>query len=113
MRRILAIVVLLLLSASCKLGPDYRRPVLDTPEDFRGEASEDSLANVDWWEIFEDPVLRELIETALEQNQNLLAAAWRIDEARATLGFVKADMYPSFGMQAGAPTGQVGMMRCF
>ena len=102
MRRILCIALLLLATASCKLGPDYRRPVLDTPEDFRGVASEDSLANVDWWEIFQDPVLRELIETALERNQDLLAAAWRIDEARATLGFVKADMYPSFGMQATA-----------
>ena len=102
MRRIIGIAAILLLSASCKLGPDYRRPVLDTPEDFRGVADEESLANVDWWEIFEDPILRELIDAALEQNQNLLAAAWRIDEARATLGFVKADMYPSFGMQATA-----------
>ena len=82
--------------------PRFSHIIGHTAEDFRGVADEESLANVDWWEIFEDPILRELIETALEQNQDLLAAAWRIDEARATLGFVKADMYPSFGMQATA-----------
>jgi len=43
-----------------------------------------------------------LIETALAENQDLLAAAWRVDEARAQLGFVKAQIYPAFGFQAGA-----------
>jgi multidrug efflux system outer membrane protein len=47
-------------------------------------------------------VLRELIETALAENKDLLAAAWRVDEARAQLGFVKADMYPWFNFEAGA-----------
>jgi len=96
MRRAAGIAVLLILSVSCTLGPDYRRPLIDTPIDFRGAESSDSLANVGWWDLFQDPVLRELIETALAGNKDLLAAAWRVDEARAQLGFVKSEMWPSF-----------------
>jgi multidrug efflux system outer membrane protein len=102
MRRAIGIALLLALASACKLGPDYRRPVIDSPEEFSVRPGETALANVAWWEVFEDPVLRELIETALAENKDLLAAAWRVDEARARLGFVKSEMYPSFGFQAGA-----------
>ncbi len=102
MRRVAVIVALLALAVSCKLGPDYRRPLIDDPTVFRGAASGSSLANVEWWEIFEDPILRELIDTALAGNKDLLAAAWRVDEARARLGFVRSEIYPSFGYQLSA-----------
>jgi multidrug efflux system outer membrane protein len=102
MRRVAGITALLILTVSCKLGPDYRRPLINDPTDFRGAASGASLANVDWWEIFEDPVLRELIDSALAGNKDLLAAAWRVDEARARLGFVRSEMYPSFTYQLSA-----------
>jgi multidrug efflux system outer membrane protein len=100
MRRAAGIAVLLLLLTSCKLGPDYKRPAIDSPAEFRNAVPANSLANTDWWEIFEDPALRELIETALEDNKDLLGAAWRVDAARAQLGFVKSQIYPSFGFQA-------------
>jgi hypothetical protein len=102
MRRAIGIAVLLLLSVSCTLGPDYKRPLIDTPLDFRDAETGSSLANVGWWELFEDPVLRELIEIALAENKDLLAAAWRVDEARAQLGFVKSEMWPSFGYSVSA-----------
>jgi multidrug efflux system outer membrane protein len=102
MRRAAAIVALVALAASCTMGPDYRRPAIDSPAEFRDAPTDDTLANVAWWDFFADPVLGELIEVALEQNQDLLAAAWRVDEARARLGFVKSEMWPSFGYQAGA-----------
>jgi len=88
--------VLLVLTVACTLGPDYKRPLIDTPLDFRDAETSTTLANTGWWDLFEDPVLRELIETALAENKDLLAAAWRVDEARAALGFVKAEMWPSF-----------------
>jgi len=102
MRRAICLALLLVLAPACKLGPDYRRPVIDSPEAFTAGPGETSLANVEWWDIFQDPVLRESIETALAENKDLLAAAWRVDEARAQLGFVKSQMYPSFGFQATA-----------
>jgi multidrug efflux system outer membrane protein len=102
MRRLLLIPFLLVTQVSCMLGPDYRRPPITSPEQFGDAAVTDSFANVDWWEIFRDPVLQELIETALTENQDLMAAAWRVDAARARLGFVKAEMYPAFGFEAAA-----------
>jgi len=100
MRRAVGLAALLVLVASCKMGPDYKRPVIESPEDYREAApSETTLANLDWWTVFEDPVLRELIETALAENKDLLAAAWRVDAARAQLGFVKSQMWPSFRYQ--------------
>jgi len=102
MRRALGLAVLLALIPACKMGPDYRRPLIDSPAEFTAGAQELTLANLQWWDLFQDPVLRELIQTALAENQNLLAAAWRVDEARAQLGFVKSQMYPSIGYQLGA-----------
>jgi multidrug efflux system outer membrane protein len=71
------------------------------------------LANAPWWDLFEDPVLLELIDTALAENKSLQAAAWRVDEARAQLGFVKSEMYPSFGYQVSAdrtdPSDELGL----
>lgn len=96
MTRAIGIAAILLLPLACTLGPDYKRPLIDTPLDFRDAEPSTSLANLGWWELFQDPVLRELIETALTENKDLLAAAWRVDEARAQLGFVKSEMWPSF-----------------
>jgi multidrug efflux system outer membrane protein len=112
MRRLAVLAMLLVLTASCTMGPNYNRPELDTMDSYRDaeavEAERQSLANTPWWEMFEDPVLRDLINIALEQNKDLLATAWRVEEARAQLGFVKADMWPSFTYAVGAVTTDPG-----
>ncbi len=111
MRRSLGAAALLLLAglaAGCTLGPNYKRPTLDVPADWRDSsklpppASADNLANVAWWELFRDPVLQELIRTALAENQDLLIAAERIIEQRARVGFVAADLYPKIDLNTGA-----------
>jgi len=67
------------LAAGCTLGPDYVRPPIDTPAAWRQAAEEtESLANVPWWELFEDEVLRELIRVALAENRDLRIAVERI-----------------------------------
>jgi len=104
--RSLLLVSLLLLTASCAVGPDYEAPEIDTPEDFRAQLDEGaSFANVDWWEIFKDKELDRLIRTGLEESQNLAIAMARIDEARALYGFSKADLYPRVDLQATASRG--------
>ena len=96
-------LVLLIPSVGCTLGPDYRRPPVDTPESYVQPSSEGaSIANVPWWEVFQDPVLEELIRSALANNQDVRAAYWRIEEAMARLGFTQADRWPSFRYQVGA-----------
>jgi multidrug efflux system outer membrane protein len=54
----------------------------------------ESVADLPWWELFADPVLEDLIRTALANNRNLRVAAARIDQARASLGIVRADLFP-------------------
>lgn len=96
-------VCLVLLGTACAVGPDFTRPAVPAAETFRQPvAAGESIANLPWWEIFDDPVLKELIATALEQNQDLLIASYRVEEAAAALGFTRADQFPSFGIGAGA-----------
>jgi len=61
------------LLAGCMVGPNYKRPAVQTPAAFRGpdekqQAEATSFADLPWWQIFEDPQLQELIRTALKQN---------------------------------------------
>lgn len=66
---------------SCKVGPDYRRPCIPTPEQWNNEVEGDyESLNLEWWRQFGDPVLVELIQIALKQNQDLLVAVWRVQE---------------------------------
>jgi multidrug efflux system outer membrane protein len=103
MRRLLALLVLALPAAGCMMGPDFVRPETDVPTAYRElPADEESLANIDWWNVFEDPALQELIHAALENNHDLRAAYWRIEEARARYGFTRSDLFPSFTYEAGA-----------
>jgi multidrug efflux system outer membrane protein len=83
------------LAGGCTLGPDYVRPPIDSPAAWRQAVAEaESLANVPWWELFEDDVLRQLIRTALEENRDLRIAIERIEEARARYGISKSELWP-------------------
>jgi len=94
-RRIVAILCGAALGAGCTLGPDYERPDLDVPVEYvEPVPSGESLANMAWWDLFKDEQLQDLIKTALEENEDLGIALARIAEARATLGFVRADQFP-------------------
>jgi len=100
----LAVVSMIVLAASgCALTPDYERPELGAPEEFRQPVDAgESIANVDWFEIFADPVLVGHIETALEQNRERAAALARITEARQLVRAVRADRFPFVGLGASA-----------
>jgi len=96
---------LILLLSGCMLGPDYRRPAVTTPDAFRGASAaippdKQSIAELKWFEVFQDEQLQELIRTALQQNYDLRDAVARVDAARANLGITQADQYPNFGVGA-------------
>lgn len=54
-----------------------------------------------WWNRFSDPTLQALMQRAVDNNFNVLAAAQRIEQARQTIRQTKAGYYPSFNIQAG------------
>jgi len=93
-----AVTASVVVLAGCMVGPDYERADVGAPETYQFVVDPgESLANVEWFEIFADPALEELVKIALEENKDLLTAIARIEEARAQLGFVKADLYPQVG----------------
>ena len=109
MRRIsLIALAALVVVAGCAVGPDYKRPEVDTPDTFRnqlGEAEMASLADLPWWEIYQDEILRSLVKESLEHNYDLLAAAARVEQARAQVGIARSEIFPQVGYQGGAQRG--------
>jgi len=90
----------------CAMGPDFKKPVVETANHFRFIDSEsEKVVNLKWWELFNDHVLNSLVITALNDNKDVRIAASRIEEARASLGFTKADMYPRLDVEAGSSRG--------
>jgi outer membrane protein, multidrug efflux system len=88
-----------------EVGPQYKRPAVDTPDDFRGRldpADAASFADLSWWQVFEDPQLHDLVGGALEGNYDLQAAVARIDQARAQIGVAASQFFPQIGYQGTA-----------
>ncbi|TAN65345.1 MAG: efflux transporter outer membrane subunit [Methylobacter sp.] len=85
-----------LLSGCFKLGPDFNSPELTMPENWQDNGQQ-TMKRGDfkqWWKLFKDPILDQLIEMAYQQNLNLQIAAVRILEARAQLGIAKGSLFP-------------------
>jgi outer membrane protein, multidrug efflux system len=93
-----------LLLAGCKLGPDYRRPDTKAPPNYRfaSDADAASLADEGWWQVYEDPRLRQLIREALVNNLDVGIAAARVDQARAVLGATRLQQLPAASVAAEA-----------
>jgi multidrug efflux system outer membrane protein len=93
--RCFRLILLLPLVVSCTLTPDYERPELEVPAEYETSGrSGESVANLDWWELFQDEQLQLLIRTALEQNKDLGIAVSRIEVARLTVTAVRANQFP-------------------
>jgi outer membrane protein, multidrug efflux system len=95
--------------SGCAIGPDYARPAVAKPDAFRGQATAEaaSFADAPWWEVFEDPILRALIEDALRENYDVAIAAARVQEARANLGVARSDFFPSLDYSGAASRSKV------
>ena len=104
--RFTAILTSLLL-AGCMVGPNYRRPAVQTPPTYRdlstnpqGQAQAASYADLPWWQVFQDAQLQELIRIALKQNYDLRIATERINSSRAVVAVVRSRLFPQIGANA-------------
>jgi outer membrane protein, multidrug efflux system len=96
--------VLLAALAGCKVGPNYQRPALDVPGQYRGtapalpqQAAATPFAEMKWPEVYKDEVLQKMIKEALTNNYNVRIAATAIMQAQANLGITRANQFPSLG----------------
>jgi multidrug efflux system outer membrane protein len=94
-----------ILLAGCTVGPKYKRPAATVPTDYRDAMPApnlpvSSLGNENWWQVYQDPVLVQLIHTALRQNYDVRIAATRVLEAQAQLGITRANQLPSASLGA-------------
>lgn len=108
--RMVAILTVLMFAAGCmtsfrewihngfKVGPNYCPPGTEVGEAFLDSSepgiSAGSADYVEWWTVFNDPTLNELVRTAYEENLPLKIAAERILEARAMLGVARGTWWP-------------------
>ena len=91
------------LLSACAVGPDYKRPEIDAPKDWRIDYPKAAdVANTKWWEQFGDPALNQLIEEALKNNLDIQAAAARVDRFLGALTTTRSQFFPQFGYAAGA-----------
>ena len=104
---VLTTAVVLLTLSGCKVGPNYKRPVLDVPGQYRGLApgpgATGNFGEMKWQSVFPDEVLQSLIKEALSDNYDIRIAASRILQAQASLGVTRSNQLPalngSFGVQ--------------
>lgn len=100
------LLLMVILVSACTVGPDYRRPELDLPESYRLAPAEapalQAIADLPWWELFDDPQLVALIEQALRENLDLRLAAAQILEAQAQLAVARAPLLPFVSGEAQA-----------
>ena len=105
---------------SCKSGQNYQGVEVAIPDQYRFSDTAyqqqiarvnvdtlqvDSLANINWFDIFKDPVLDTLIQRALDTNQNLAIAAENIQQTQSALVIQRSQMLPTVGYSAGASRG--------
>lgn len=89
----------LVLAGCASVGPDYQRPTLKVPEKLdvsglQGKTSQNGDFQ-NWWKNIQDPVLNSLLDEAAQHNQDLVLAAARIEEARATAVGAHSNRYPT------------------
>src|ERR1700726_4261325 len=102
---LLGILVVLVLEAGCMMGPKYKRPTADVPQEYRAPAPQQAsqasgLGNEQWWQVYQDPVLTQLIHAAIAQNYDVRIAAARVLEAQAQVGITRANQLPSASVGA-------------
>lgn len=108
-RRILPALALstAVIFSGCKVGPNYKRPTVQTPTTYRDLSADSQLqsqtasfADLPWWQVFQDPQLQELIRTALKQNYDLQIATERINAARGEVAVTRSSLFPQVSANA-------------
>src|SRR5271154_2727663 len=93
------ILTSLAILGGCAVGPNYKRPAVNAPENFRFTENQttNSLGDLPWWQVFKDPALVNLIGIAITNNYDLKQAVARVEEARNQAAAANAAFFPQAG----------------
>lgn len=99
----LGLTFTVLFFTGCTTGPDYVRPLVETPVDWRWKLAEprDHVPRGPWWEVFGDPELNRIQALAMSDNLDLRAAFARVEQARIAARLTQSQFYPTLNGQAG------------
>jgi len=94
--RAILVFPFLLLASSCMLGPNPDSPKMDLPGSVRGDSAPHgtSFGDKSWRKVFTDSTLRNLIDRSLKNNPDLVAATYRIEQARAQANVARSQFFP-------------------
>lgn len=108
LRLSIALLVCGSFAMGCKLTPDYERTRFEGIDEgwYRTANEQESIANLEWWDVYRDPTLVELIAEALENNQDLALALARMQEAAYLVTFTRADQFPFLDIFGNAGRGR-------
>jgi multidrug efflux system outer membrane protein len=92
-----ALFTLSVVLAGCMVGPDYKRPPLETPGSFKSQADSAPVPPIapEWWRLYREPELDRLIAMANQSNQTLIQAVAAVDQARALARVARSFLYPT------------------
>ena len=104
MKRFLSFFILLNLISCTLIGPDYKRPEINLPNAYHQELDKENFVTDlnNWWKLYEDPVLNELMDKALIKNTDINAAIARLEESDAYLKEVGAALLPEVDLTSQA-----------
>ncbi len=97
---IILTLVLLLSGCGSMLRSEYQIPEMQIPETWQGQSEQTTDAQERWWTLFDDPQLIALIDRALAENNDLAAAAVRVQRARLNAGLADTNLTPSVNVGA-------------
>ncbi|MFZ0827783.1 MAG: efflux transporter outer membrane subunit [Verrucomicrobiia bacterium] len=108
LRNLFCLMVALALLGGCAVGPNYQRPAVQSPENFRFAESQgtNSLADLPWWEVFKDPTLQDLVRTALTNNYDLKQAVARVEQARNQAVAARSAFFPQISYSGNVGRGR-------
>ena len=97
--QIFGLAAVLAAFVGCAVGPNYKRPAVNTPEQFRFTENQEtnSFGDLPWWKVFQDPILQGLIGTAITNNYDLKQAVARVELARNQAAAANSAFFPQIG----------------
>jgi multidrug efflux system outer membrane protein len=92
-----SLLIAVTLLSGCSVGPNYKHPGIDSPATFRGDTASatNSFGDLEWWAVYQDPILQSLIHEAITNNYDLLIATTRVEQERAMAVQARSQFFPN------------------